>query len=1239
MQDKLARHKSDLREALEITGRHFQDLLALWKHRKRHILASYDGSNTRKGSVMRNSFRSLKYGKVFTMLFVLLGGAAFALAQESQAQGQAQRQRTSAPPDVPVASQQLTSELTRDNLDRVAASAAQIKAVLVRDTGLMVELKRWMAKDASDNGQVIADQDLTDAAVYERLTNDVKFRSVATRLVQKFGYLRPSINPESDMAKEHDLVLQQRARRLVQIEGQEDQAALQPQTSSQRSQRNPCRARDYDENNPDDAECSDLGNVPPNIERTSPGSNVPRNDQQLSPPDQGIPSNPNAPLLRAQAGGSGIMTGGSSSSYDSLQDLLLSSGTKSGTDSLVSGALTPEQLEMAAMYSNRANNPQGLALPNTDPTQELTARNSNRSDRAELSNNSAAYPMARAARNRVLPPPPETVHRPTPYADIPSLYDLYVQAPSRNGTPQRFGTQVFRDGLRDTRSVPMDLPVGPDYVVGPGDGLTIDLWGGVSTRLTRVVDRQGRVALPEAGPVEVSGRTLGDVQQLVQRALGTQYRDTSAEVSVSRLRTVRVYVVGEVNEPGAYDISSLSTPLNALVSAGGITPRGSLRSLKHYRGRLLLEQVDAYDLLLRGVTPDAKKLENGDTLMVSPLGAQVTVTGMVRRPAIYELQEEKTLADALELAGGILPSATLKHVEVQRLEAHEKRTMLSLDLSEGGGGESQLTSFIIRDGDEIHIFPIAPYNQDTIYLQGHVLRPGKYSYHQGIKLTDIVTSYKDLLPEPAAHYGEIIRLSPPDFRPNVVSFDLSAALKDPASAPQLEPLDTVRVFSRFDFEPPPTVSVSGEVRLPGTYRTSGQASLRDAVFLAGGLTADASVDAAQLFRINPDGTAKIFSVNLREALNGTSGDNILLQPRDRLLIHRNSSRVDASTVEITGDVAKPGRYPYTGNMRAEDLIRAAGGLKRSADTNSADLTRYAASGGTAEQIQISLVSLLNGNPTEDVPLRAGDVLAVRQVPGWKDVGASIKVSGEVMHPSTYGIQPGERLSSVLERAGGYTKHAYPYGALLMRRDVREIELKSQIDLITRIKSEKAILTSLPEGDADQKNAKLTAISQTEATLSELATHDPVGRVVVHIQGDISKWKNTPADIPVHDGDVLTIPKNPNTVLVTGQVFNPTAISQQKGRSAKWYLSQAGGLTPMADKKAVFVIRADGSVISAKNNSSGWWSGDPMGASLRPGDTVVVPEKAPKVGGPNFTTVMQVAQLATSVALAVAYVHP
>ena len=392
----------------------------------------------------------------------------------------------------------------------------------------------------------------------------------------------------------------------------------------------------------------------------------------------------------------------------------------------------------------------------------MNAMNNMTNGKSELGSGALLRRQPKFAKDRE-PLPGAMVHRPNPYADIPSLYDLYVQAPSRDRPPQRFGQKFFRDGLRDPRAVPMDLPVGPDYVVGPGDSLSIDLWGGISTKLQRTVDRQGRVTLPEAGPLLVSGRSLGDVQLAVQKAIGTQFRDTSADVSVSRLRTVRIYVVGEVEEPGAYDISSLSTALNALVAAGGATSRGSLRSLKHMRGRQELEEIDTYDLLLHGVTPNAQKLENGDTLLVPPLGPQVTVTGMVRRPAIYELNGEKTVADVLELAGGILPAAALRHVEVQRLEAHEKRTMLSLDLSPDNSSTSQLTAFKVQDGDEIHIFPIAAYNQDTIYLQGHVLRPGRYSFHDGMKLTDLVANYKDILPEPAAHYGEIIRLNAPDF--------------------------------------------------------------------------------------------------------------------------------------------------------------------------------------------------------------------------------------------------------------------------------------------------------------------------------------------------------------------------------------------------------------------------------------------------------------------------------------------
>ena len=1117
------------------------------------------------------------------------------------------------------------SDLAQQNLKHVAASAAQIRVVLAKDEGLLVELKRWVAKEATDNGQVVDDASLADQAIFERLEQDVVFRSVATRLLQRYGYLLPAANPDSDLGKEKELILKERARRLVQIESQEDSQSLGPQANNRELEQTAACDPKTDEDCPQPSPAQRRQRSRTQVDTSSPRTSPRAVPEQL--PQQSVPR-----LLEAE---------GLPQPPDLSDDSLSSSGLQltstpgarnrnplEGSSSLGAGAIdeSPVAQNLAALIREKA----GANEPAVQPNETGRPRR-------------AATYRGRVSEEDVTPV--KMSHRANPYADIPSLYDMYVQASVRQKPTERFGLDVFRNTANDPEELPMDLPVGPDYVVGPGDSLEIDLWGAVSERVFRVVDREGRVALPEAGPLLVSGRNLADVQQAVQQVLRTQFRDVSADVSVSRLRTVRVYVVGEVTQPGAYDISSLSTPLNALFAAGGITPRGSLRTLKHLRGNQVVEEVDAYDLLLHGVRSNMHRLENGDTLLVPPLGVQVTVDGMVRRPAIYELHGEKSLAEVLELAGGILPTATLRHMEVQRVEAHEKRSMLALDLSPSGDSESvqkQLDSFAIQDGDEIHIFPIAPYNEDAIYVRGHVLRPGRYSYKQGMKLSDLIGSYKDLLPEPAPHYAEIVRLNAPDFRPSVESFDLSAALDNAASAPKLQPLDTVRIFSRYDFEPAPEIWVGGEIRVPGKYRTSGQVRLKDAVFLAGGVTQDASLDSAQLFRTEPDGTMKILSVNLGGALAGNSADNIVLEPRDRLIVHRNAAKVDPPTVYVKGEVAKPGRYPLTTNMHVEDLVHVAGGLKKSADPETADLTSYAESHGSkpvAQNINIKVSAALRGDAAADLPLHDGDVLTIRQNPGWNDIGAMIALKGEVQHPGTYGIRPGERLSSVLARAGGFNAQAYPYGAVLMRRDVRELEMQSRLELVQRVKVEQVSLKSLPEGDADQKNAKLTAIAETETTLQQLQTNPPVGRVVIHIQPDLKEWRDTAKDVAVRDGDVLFVPKKTGYVMVNGQVFNTTAISYQPGRSAKWYLSQAGGLTPIADKKGVFVIRADGSVIASKNNASGWWMGDPLSTALRPGDSIIVPEKAPKIGGRNWATAMQAAQVAASVALTVAYIHP
>jgi protein involved in polysaccharide export with SLBB domain len=1154
---------------------------------------------------------------------------AFLFCAPSKAQQQAEKPRPTREQERNENGVAQPPDLTQENLSRVAASASQIRAVLVKDEGLLVELKRWVAKEATDNGQVVEDSTLTEPAIFDRLEQDVAFRSVATRLLQRYGYLTPTPNPDSDFAKEKELVLKERARRLVQIEAQEDSEALRPQRNDRELERTAtCDPRR-------DEDCPQPSSVDRSRKTRAPGgiSSPDANPQQQ--PEQG-PSQSPSRILRADGlpQSSDPLDGGNGAG--SLPNLQLASGSVrhdtnplGGSPALGQGAIDGSPMGRDARSLPSATNPTEVG-PTTDKYgRDRISRVRPGSDRTNEEDVS----------------PVRMVHRANPYSDIPSLYDMYVQASAHQRTTERFGMDVFRNAANDPQAIPMDLPVGPDYVLGPGDSLEIDLWGGVSQRMFRVVDREGRVSLPEAGPLLVSGRNLGDVQLAVQQVLRTEFRDVSADVSLSKLRTVRVYVVGDVAQPGAYDISSLSTPLNALFVAGGVTPRGSLRALKHYRGKQLVEEVDAYDLLLHGVRSDMHRLENGDTLLVPALGPQVTVDGMVRRPAIYELHGESSLADVLELAGGILPTATLRHIEVQRVEAHEKRTMLALDLSPTGDPDSakkQLDGFKINDGDEVHIFPIAPYNEDAIYIQGHVLRPGRYSYKQGMNLSDLIGSYKDLLPEPAPHYAEIVRLNPPDFHPSVESFDLTAALANPASAPKLQPLDTVRVFSRYDFEPAPEVWVGGEVREPGKYRTSGQAHLRDTIYLAGGVTQDASLDSAQLFRTQPDGTMKILSVNLREALAGNPLDNVIMQPRDRLLIHRNSARVDPPTVYITGEVAKPGRYPLTENMHVEDLVHVAGGLKRSAYADSADLSRFDTNGSRMnpnDRLEVNLTAALSGDARSDLPLRDGDILTIRQLPRWTDIGASMTVRGEVLHPGTYGIAPGERLSSVLARSGGLDSEAYAYGAVLMRREVRDIELKAHMELVQRVRAEQVTLKALPDTNADEKNAKLTAIGQTEATLAQLQASAPIGRVVIHISPDMKTWQKTAADVQVRDGDVLFVPKKAGYVMVNGQVFNPTAISYRPGHSAKWYLSQAGGVTQLADRKAVFVVRADGSVIAAKNNNDGWWGGDPMSASLRAGDTIVVPEKAPKIGGRNWALLMQSASVASSVALAVAYIHP
>jgi protein involved in polysaccharide export with SLBB domain len=748
---------------------------------------------------------------------------------------------------------------------------------------------------------------------------------------------------------------------------------------------------------------------------------------------------------------------------------------------------------------------------------------------------------------------PKVLRQPAPY-NLQSMRDLYTQIPDQNVPLKRFGSDVFvnrnvsamaRGGAgRDT---PLDVPLGPDYVIGAGDTLAINMWGGITQSLNRVIDRDGRILLPEAGSLELAGLSLGRAESLIDGALKKQYRDVKVTVTVSRLRSVRVYVVGDVQRPGGYDISSLATPLSALYVAGGPTAAGSLRIVRHLRGEQLVENIDLYDFLLHGVRAEGVRFESGDTLLIPPIGPQIAVSGAVKRPAIYELKPgESTLDSAINDAGGLTAAASLGNITIERININRQRETVTLKAAASGSPDADhatIAAFQVRDGDRIRIAPILPYSQQAIYLEGHVVRPGRRSYTGGMRLSDVLHSYQDLLPEPAP-VGEIIRLVPPDLHAETINFNVPDVLIGNSNL-ELQTFDTIRILGRY--------------------------------------------------------------------------------------------QVDAPKVTIQGEVLRPSTYPLSDGMTAAQLVRMAGGFKRDAMLDEADLTSYGVANGTRVTGSLATVhigpAVAGTEPNADVLLKPGDILTIHQITGWNEIGQSVQIEGQVAYPGTYGFREGERLSSVLRRAGGFRETAYPAGAVLVRDQVRELEQKSREELIRQIETSSASARLSPNLGAGDSGATLKLIqAQQDQVLARLKSEPPTGRLVVHITADINSWANTAVDIEMRRGDVLTIPKRPGFVLITGQVYNATALTFAPGKTASWYLQHAGGTSDTANRKEIFVIRANGSVIG--RHSGGLFDPSVLSTRLGPGDVVVVPQKV--IGASLFwKNLLTAAQLASSIAITAA----
>ncbi|MDI6785734.1 MAG: SLBB domain-containing protein [bacterium] len=494
---------------------------------------------------------------------------------------------------------------------------------------------------------------------------------------------------------------------------------------------------------------------------------------------------------------------------------------------------------------------------------------------------------------------------------------------------KQFGYDLFEQGISTFAPI-ANVPVGLDYILGPGDELIINIWGKVAMSFNVIIDRNGNIFIPKVGAIVISGLSFSKAENLIYKELSKIYTDFSLNITMGELRTMQVFVLGEIKNPGCYTVSSLATLYNALYVAGGPSKRGTMRKIKLIRNNKEIKIIDLYDFLLEGDKSNDIRLENGDTIFVPVIGPVVGITGCVHRsPYIYEFKDRITLAQALNLAGGIIPSGYTQRIQIERIEAHKKRIVYDINYEKLLKEKINL-DIDLYNNDIILVAPISSKVYQYVNLEGNVLYQGKYELKSNMKLSDIISEGK-LLAETYFEYAEIIRLISPDFHPKLITFNLGKLLNgDKSQDLILNEFDTIKIYSKWEVKDKPMVSIKGYVRAPGIHPLSENMKISDLIIKGGNLKEEAYLDKAELSRILEDGTTNIISVNLRKALNGDQSHDIKLEKNDVLFIRMIPEWLAHDTIKLEGEFKLPGEYVISKNELLSSVIKRAGGFTEEA---------------------------------------------------------------------------------------------------------------------------------------------------------------------------------------------------------------------------------------------------------------------------------------------------------------------
>lgn len=802
---------------------------------------------------------------------------------------------------------------------------------------------------------------------------------------------------------------------------------------------------------------------------------------------------------------------------------------------------------------------------------------------------------------------------------------------TNNKTLRQFGYDLFANA-RSSSVQPITGDVGDAYVMGVGDQLVVTFQGSTSRTVTTRVDREGRLVVDQIRPIVAAGRTLGAVRRDFETAAKATLLGTDVYLSIGAVRAVTVLVGGEVNRPGAFTVTSLTDVATVLARAGGVRPSGTLRRVRVVRNGQSLN-YDLYGLLGIG-TPPSLRLQDGDKVVVPAIGQVIALSGGVARPAIYELSAggSMSIGQAIAMAGGPLRPRGNDFV-VSRI---------------GKGGDEQYLTLTnpaarLQAGDAVIVNARVRATEGRMTLSGYVDSPGVRSVGAAPSIAALIGGADNLKPGSYLPMAVLVRSDgvtrARQYRAvnlvNVLTKGQNVSLRSDdelvlfsdidISFLQSEPVRRIVLGEPNKSKCPALVELENLVRDTQSQRFG--AVVRGTFFVDKNGKAEVASGAGTRAQLGirdsesgseKDGSSRKLSAKEKALLaksNQENGletdeslepdqseydyvrdpDSVREDPKCPLVFRKNAALMPfllEHAVSVTGAVRRPGAYPVAGVSDLSTLSSVAQGLTLDAMRDQVEVTRYSENSVDQSIPAANLISL-SSTRMGDIALQAGDDVRFLSQPQTQEAGA-VLLSGEFVRPGLYTIRKGEKMSSLIARAGGLSASAYPYGAVFTRRSVKVAQQEGFKRTSREISS--SILTL-----SARRNVSADAIIAAQELATSISTVDAPGRVVVEADPRVLE-KRADLDTAMEAGDAIFMPKQPNFVLSIGDVLNPGALQFVANKSARTYLREAGGFQRSADSKRVFIVYPNG--IAQPMHLSGWRGGEPV---LPPGTTIVVPK--------------------------------